>query len=282
MNYPKISIITPSFNQGQYLEQTILSVIGQMYPNLEYIIMDGGSTDDSVEIIKKYEKHITSWVSEKDNGQADAINRGLEKASGDILAWINSDDYYLPGTLLKIANILHGKLDQSILVHGGCIHTHEGSLDVFARNDTNVREKLKYSDPFVQPATFWTRKLWEQTGPLDEKMNYVFDWEWYLRAADHAEYIRSDDYYSIYRKHKAHKTGVGGQKRDREILELLKAYSDAGWVRIYENNLHKNIQLKRLFMRLSRFGLLPIRKLLLPNIYLKFDGNLIDTLFDVK
>src|SRR3990172_6693239 len=103
MNYPKISIVTPSFNQDQYLEETILSVINQNYPDLEYIIIDGGSTDNSIDIIKKYEKHLTFWVSEKDKGQCDAINKGLKKCTGDIFNWLNSDDHYFPGTLQKVA-----------------------------------------------------------------------------------------------------------------------------------------------------------------------------------
>ena len=101
--YPKISIITPSYNQGQFLEQTIVSVLGQNYPNLEYVIIDGGSTDNSVEIIKKYEQHLAYWVSEKDKGQADAINKGLKFCTGEIFNWLNSDDYLENGALYKIA-----------------------------------------------------------------------------------------------------------------------------------------------------------------------------------
>jgi glycosyltransferase involved in cell wall biosynthesis len=96
---PKITIVTPSYNQGQYLEDTIASVLGQNYPNLEYMVLDGGSSDNSLEIIKKYENHLAFWVSERDGGQSAAINRGFGAATGDILAWLNSDDMYLPRVL---------------------------------------------------------------------------------------------------------------------------------------------------------------------------------------
>ena len=109
MTPEKITIVTPSYNQGRFLEQTILSVVGQQYPNLEYIIMDGGSTDNSVEIIKKYESHLAHWESEKDSGQAHALNKGFALATGTIFGWLNSDDYYLPGTLSFVAEQLDAR-----------------------------------------------------------------------------------------------------------------------------------------------------------------------------
>ena len=124
--YPKISVITPSYNQGIYIEETIQSVLNQNYPNLEYIIIDGGSSDSTVEVIKKYESKIDFWVSEKDKGQADAINRGFAKATGDILCWLNSDDYFFPDTLKYVASqlniekkeILFGEVDHIFEPHG--------------------------------------------------------------------------------------------------------------------------------------------------------------------
>jgi glycosyltransferase involved in cell wall biosynthesis len=123
---PKITVVTPSYNQAQFLEQTILSVIGQEYPNLEYILMDGGSKDGSVEIIKKYEQHFTYWQSEKDNGQGAAINAGFAKATGDILCWLNSDDLFMPGTLLKIGRMFQN-ISEPTVIFGNCLHFHENS-----------------------------------------------------------------------------------------------------------------------------------------------------------
>src|ERR1700678_1499461 len=114
-NWPRITVVTPSFNQGNYLSDTIESVLGQGYPNLDYMVLDGGSTDNSVEVIKRYEKHLSFWCSEKDGGQAAAINRGFSKATGAILAWLNSDDYYLPGALKFAAEKLNVDREEIVL-----------------------------------------------------------------------------------------------------------------------------------------------------------------------
>src|SRR5665647_1802387 len=148
MNYPKISIVTPSFNQGRYIEQTIQSVINQNYPNLEYIIIDGGSTDDTIEVIKKYEKHISFWISEPDKGQADAINKGFAKCTGDIFNWINSDDYYEPETFKKLSNLFT---------------THKAVNVVcgkeWAFNDENFTERTLHPGSIIKETVFETIQI---------------------------------------------------------------------------------------------------------------------------
>ena len=183
-SWPRISIITPSFNQGEYIEETIRSVLLQGYPDLEYIIIDGGSTDASVDIIKKYEKWLTYWVSEPDKGQSHAINKGFAKASGEIYAYINSDDFYCPGAFSTAAPIF-AKNGEPHLVAGECVvfngdivkrvfkPSWPGSLSYFL-------EKT-YSSTFAQPASFWSRKIYQKIEGLDESLHYCFDREFFLK-----------------------------------------------------------------------------------------------------
>lgn len=227
MKYPKISIVTPSYNQGQFLEETIQSVIGQMYPNLEYIIIDGGSTDNSVEIIKKYEQHISYWVSEPDQGQSHAINKGFRKATGDILAWINSDDYYLPGTLKFIASQLKNVKTKTILF-GNAMHMYHGTERVFGSNvSKNFCEMdFRIHDTIIQPSSFWNRSVLEEVGFLNEDMHYTFDWEWFIRAQSSSVQFKSvNNYLSVYRITGENKTVTGGDIRKKEIANIYKNYS---------------------------------------------------------
>ena len=235
MNYsPKISIVTPSYNQGQFLEETIQSVLGQCYPNLEYIIMDGGSTDNSVEIIKKYEKHLAYWTSEKDGGQSAAINTGFKRATGEILGWLNSDDMYLPGALQYIATCLDPAKTQ--IVFGNCMHIREGSTQASGSDVAAVQKSLPLyiADYVIQPSAFWTRRTWESVGELDQNMHFGFDWEWFLRAEQmNVSLTPLKKYLSIYRMHEAHKTGSGGESRQREMALIYEKYAGPAYRDFY-------------------------------------------------
>jgi glycosyltransferase involved in cell wall biosynthesis len=185
---PRISIITPSFNQVSFLEQTISSVVNQDYPNLEYIVIDGGSTDGSLEIIRKFESSIAYWVSEKDRGQAHAINKGLERATGDIIAYLNSDDYYLEGALDRVADhfACHPEVD---LIHGRCRIVDESGTKVSERvgSITRYEEIIDLWDVwwnarnFVQPEVFWTKRIMDRVGFLREDLFWALDYDYWVR-----------------------------------------------------------------------------------------------------
>ena len=183
-DYPKISIITPSFNQGQFIEETIQSIISQAYPNLEYIIIDGGSQDGSVEIIRKYESKLAYWVSEPDRGQAHAINKGLERCTGDIFGWINSDDLLLPGALFKIAGAY--KNTPESIICGDVINFYDDTKQEILIVQKNISFKSMLAIPvsntlWHQPGIFIPTKWIKQVGILDESYRYSFDEDLILR-----------------------------------------------------------------------------------------------------
>lgn len=177
--WPRVSVVTPSFNQGQFLEETIRSVLLQNYPNLEYIIIDGGSTDNSVEILKKYEPWLSYWVSERDRGQSHAINKGLERCSGEIFNWINSDDLLLPDALAQIARAFGG----CDAVGGGVINFGENEEHlVINTNLTPANLICNGSDVvFHQPGLWLRPQLIKQCGGIDERLHFTFDWDLIIR-----------------------------------------------------------------------------------------------------
>jgi len=182
MELPLISIVTPSYNQARFLEDTLQSVVSQNYPHTEHIVVDGGSTDDSVDIIRRYAPHLRSWVSEPDRGQSHAINKGLAQATGDVLTWLNSDDTYLPGALVDVGSYFarHPDVD---LVYGDYVYTDAEGRPMRRRHvfDTIAYESLLYHDYLGQPAVFFRRSLFEKVGPLDESLHYCMDWDLFLR-----------------------------------------------------------------------------------------------------
>ncbi|HAM51184.1 MAG TPA: glycosyltransferase [Nitrospiraceae bacterium] len=205
--WPKISIVTPSYNQGLYLEETIRSVLLQNYPNLEYIVMDGGSTDNSVEIIKKYEPWLTYWVSEKDAGQADAIHRGFSRANGDVIGWLNSDDYLLSGALGKVGRSFAADLDLEFVVGGGIVVDDLGNLlrkyYSFPQNATSL---LAIGQFFLQMSSFWSRETYQAVGGIDIFLRFCFDYDFFIRLAQRKTPGRLDSLLAAFRIHDRSKT----------------------------------------------------------------------------
>ena len=225
MSKPLISIIVPTLNQAAFIEQTLASIVGQNWPRLELIVIDGGSTDGTQAIVERYP--VAHFVCEPDRGQADAINKGMRLARGDILAWLNSDDYYLPLALSRAAEAL-GDLRQARLAYGSCLMLFESAgRGIVARAEPLTREQLATRDLIYQPSAFWTRPLWEKTGELTERYHFVLDWEWWLRASAHGEFLKIDHLLSVYRFHPGHKSGSGSARRTEEILELVAKYGSA-------------------------------------------------------
>ncbi len=185
---PKISIVTPSYNQGPYLEKTIRSVLDQRYPALEYMIVDGGSTDESVAIIRKYESDLKFWVSEPDRGQSHAINKGLARATGDLFIWLNSDDFYMPDGLWKIADLFLKNPRAGAIVGSGQIVDSAGKVIYYKEPPDEVTIEALYDwidrGHFMQPSSAFSRNAWEECGPLDEEVHIAFDLDFWLRIAE--------------------------------------------------------------------------------------------------
>jgi glycosyltransferase involved in cell wall biosynthesis len=204
MNYPKISIVTPSFNQAEYLESTIRSVIDQNYPNLEYIIIDGGSTDKSIEIIKKYADKITYWVSEEDKGQYDAINKGFSMSTGEIMGWINSSDILYPWTLKIIAEIFYSFPQvQWLTGMQTALYSIDGPYVINVSREKNIYDFLAGNYRWIQQeSTFWSRVLWNKSGgKLDISVKYAEDFGLWLRFFKYAELYNVNTILGGFRYH---------------------------------------------------------------------------------
>jgi len=193
---PKISIVTPSLNQGDYLENTIKSILDQNYPNLEYVVIDGGSTDNSVGIIKKYAKRLAYWVSEPDRGQSHAMNKGFAHTSGEIMTWLNSDDILMPGTLNLAANIFTKLKDVQWISGIPTVINEEGLIVHLGLKPAYIRKFIELGFHhgaalgwIMQEGTFWRRQLWEKAGGRLEEIPYSMDYLLWRELAKHAELV---------------------------------------------------------------------------------------------
>lgn len=226
VSYPLVSIITPSFNQGKFIRSTIESVLSQDYPNLEYIVMDGGSTDDTLSILKEYEGRLT-YISEKDSGQSNAINKGFRMARGEIVAWLNSDDVYEPGCISHAVEMLQ-KAPQAAMVYGeGYIIDAQGEkVKPFEwTTPFDLWALMHVQDYIMQPTTFFRARYLEEVGYLNESLNWCMDWDLWIRFAQKYDILYTDHFLACSREYGETKTSTGGAARLQEILGLMRKYT---------------------------------------------------------
>ncbi|MGD1276228.1 MAG: glycosyltransferase family 2 protein [Tepidisphaeraceae bacterium] len=227
---PRISVVTPSFNQGRYLDACMRSVLDQDYPNFEYMVVDGGSTDESLDVIRAHEKRLAWWVSEKDKGQSDAINKGFRRATGPIVAWLNSDDLLLPGALASAAGA-YRQAPQASFWYGRCVWVDESGQRkrhyVSAPRLLFNREALTYGLNYIpQPATFINRKHLETAGYLDTSLQYAMDSELWMRLSAIAPPVAIEQTLAAAREHPQTKTLAGSFDRIEAIRKIAEKYTD--------------------------------------------------------
>lgn len=226
---PLVSIVTPSFNQARFLRGTLESVAMQRYPRLEHIVVDGGSTDGSVEILKSFSAshpHVR-WLSEPDEGQADAINRGFRMANGQIIAWLNSDDLYCVDAVPIAVHSLEQNPELDMVYGDAWLIDERGRIrrpwDFIEDFDAPRLRSVK--DYICQPATFFRRRVFDDVGPLDTSLHWAMDWDYWIRIAERGQVRRIPGFLACARDYADTKTAGGGIPRLREAMTLMRRYN---------------------------------------------------------
>ena len=216
-----VSIVTPSYNQAAYLEQTIQSVLGQDHPQIEYIVIDGASTDRSVEIIKKYTDRLAYWISEKDRGQAEAINKGFAVAKGEILAWLNSDDYYLPGTVSAAVKSFRENPGAG-MIYGDmlAVDGNGQTINVLKYKQLRLEDLLSFQI-IGQPSVFFRRAAFEEAGPLDTSFHFMLDHHLWIRIAQQGRILHVPQVWSAARYHAEAKNRARAAEFGGEAFQIL-------------------------------------------------------------
>lgn len=263
---PKISVVVPTLNQGKYIEQTLQSIINQSYNHIEILVIDGGSSDNTVEIIKKYSSAIAYWISEPDKGQSDAISKGLKKATGDVLCWINSDDFYMPDVLKHVGSFFSTHLDSPAVLTGHSRFIHDGGEVVWepkVLQHPNIdkidisAEKLLYcwNYSLSQPSTFWNRKTMDLVGLPNEKLRFTMDLEYWIRMnAQKTTFYFIPLALSCFRYHSQSKTMNLKTVQRTELHELGNIYLDKQRAGTYQRALALYFDSKQFFIQADRLS----------------------------
>ncbi len=224
---PLVSIVTPSYNQARYLEETICSVLGQTYPHIEYLLIDGGSTDGSLEVIQRYAPRLAYWVSERDHGQTEAINKGFARAKGDILAWLNSDDTYQPQAVAEAVAFLQ-EHPEAGMVYGDASLIDEGGQVIgrFPAAQTDYRRLRRGYVHIPQQAAFFRAALWRKVGPLDPTFYFAMDYDLWVRLARLASVCYHPRLWANFRLHQGGKSVISDERCWPEMLRVH--YRDGG------------------------------------------------------
>lgn len=247
--YPKITIVTPSFNQAIFLERTILSVINQGYPNLEYIIIDGGSTDGSVDIIKKYESHISKWVSEPDSGQSNAINKGFKMATGDLYNWLNSDDILYPATLKIVAEYCLKYPNHQVFYGDRVIIDKDDRVLKVNEGPSFKRWESKMYLKIPQETTFFSKSIWNKVNGLNEDLHYTMDVDLWRRFLKYTDFIHIPFYLGAYREHDLSKSVevFGPNKSSDRAAWEIERYKE-----MYATKWHRHTKVQKLAFLLNQ------------------------------
>jgi glycosyltransferase involved in cell wall biosynthesis len=228
-DFPLISIVTPSFNQGAFIRETVESVLSQDYPNLQYVVVDGQSTDDTVDILSEYTSDVRfSFVSEKDSGQSDAINKGWKLCHGEIVAWLCSDDLYYNNSVLSVIEKKFRDNPDVSIVHGRSVFIDSGGQFKYETHIKEVTRELlmRGINPVYQPSSFIKRHLFDAVGYIREDLNYLMDFEYWLRTSEKGySYLACDQIFSKYRIWEKSKTFSSADKFTDELLAILLEYN---------------------------------------------------------
>jgi hypothetical protein len=252
---PRIAVVTPSYNTGRHIDAAIRSVLDQDYANFDYLVMDGGSTDNTVEVLQSFGDRLR-WVSQKDNGQADAIHRGFQQTTGEILTWLNSDDTYAPGAFRAVAQFFAANPGVS-LVYGNATYTDaDGSLigPCVHVEPYNSKRLFYYSDYIVQPAAFFRRSAYEAVGGVDASLHFAMDYDLWIKIAKRFKVAYLPRRLADFRWLYDNKTATGGVRRLDEIRDLVacQGFPEPAFIRLERVNL--GVQEARQHLARGRIG----------------------------